>query len=325
MKRKRDRQASPEPDESEGASDVEHYLEGVVSPKTTIPAKKRHKLSKDARPRPKAPKRKQAKPPKTSAAEKIFVSTQNPKLEPLIHSINIFQGRGKRKYFKASDDIAFPRSRIVPGQGQVKSYNLTQLNWSFIKSIVERLRHVARLTTSERKWKETVLHTLGSASVPDEKPEKKLLEAMETIKKERKRGQVDDEESEAKLDQLEQKLEDFQSGWYCEPFYNIDVVRGMFEDPNITFTKLTSTHGEFYIRTEEDDEHWISFVHWLEVTKNNLMGYHDRRNHTQWNGYEITECDIEDEPDLAEEAKEIDNIFCKSACTAVWRTIVYEG
>jgi hypothetical protein len=94
----------------------------------------------------------------------------------------------------------------------------------------------------------------------------------------------------------------------------------MYEDPSIVIVRLTSTHGELFIRTKSDFEPWTRFVNWIDVKQSNMHGYKSRRHGTAWNGFDVSEHASAAAPGVVERVVEMEGLFQKHACVAIWKT-----
>ena len=228
--------------------------------------------------------------------------------------------KSQRDWWKISGDVMLSRSKLVLLQGQVTSYNVSQMNPTWIKSFVKNLRDVAQMVYSVRGWKQTLLFALGAASEPDNSDDP-IVNEIKDLEKRQRNGGVDDAESEARLDELEAELDAWEPGWKSEPLYSMDAIQGAFDDPTILILRLSTTHGEFFIRTDEAHEPWKDFMKWLFVTNKNMIGYRSRRGGNDWNGFEITEKQLAEDEDLKAKVVEIEALFHEHSCLAIWRTV----
>lgn len=205
--------------------------------------------------------------------------------------------------YQISREIDVPKATIKQ-QGRVKDYDLTQMgNW-FITRMLNKLEKVLQERhRTERDKKNGLRHCLSEANkaMPDDVPNAKISEAREN---------GGSEDSTAMV-------------WYNEPVYELLMVEDIFDDPNLLIAQISSTHGKLFIRVDSISIHWTDFVKWIDVDQGSMemskriekskLGY--------FNGYTISEWTDESEiRKLSKELVDINDIFEKHGCIAVWKT-----
>jgi hypothetical protein len=176
--------------------------------------------------------------------------------------------------WKISDAISVSPSPILVGQGEVITYNLTQMKSQWVKNLLGKLTEVLQHPRgiAARKHKETLLWSLGEANIAD-KGDLELESQMAGVVKHRKKGLPTDEEAENKLAQLQEEFENWGLRWYNEPLYKLKILRQLFGDDKIIIIQLASTHGDPFVRTFGDFKPWKKFIDWLDVKQSNMHAW----------------------------------------------------
>jgi hypothetical protein len=303
-------------DEDESLSESEQLVTKISEPQ----AKKRKRNAITKGKKKAAPKEKQQVREQRHKDEPVYISTERPKA-PMIRSERI-SSYATQTWWKISSDVEVQDSQIMPGQGTVKTYNLTQMNAMWIKSLVKNLQDVAQIQCSVRGWKKTLLYCLCQANVPDDS-HKKIEEKIAEIEQKRKHGKRLGAEDDVELDALEQALDEWKPRWHNEPLYELAMIEGAYKDPNIVIVRLTSTRGNFFIRTRAGFLPWMDFVKWINVDQKNMIGFKSRRGGKEWNGYEVAEYPISNDGEATEQVTEMEDLFRIHSCVAIWRTVEY--
>ncbi|KIW01989.1 uncharacterized protein PV09_06499 [Verruconis gallopava] len=221
--------------------------------------------------------------------------------------------------WKVSSDVSVAGSSILPDQGTMVEYNLSQMNHHWIKILVRNLKDVAQVKCSVRGWKKTLLYSLGAANIPDQ-GDIELEKRIAQVKKQLRKGKVSAADADSRLQRLEEELDSWVPGWQCEPLYELKIFRSMSENTQIIIVQLSSTHGELFIRTERSSATWIKFFDWLNVKQANMHGYSSRRKAAEWNGFEIEEKLLVNHPSIVAQLIEMERLFLRYQCVAIWKT-----
>jgi hypothetical protein len=242
----------------------------------------------------------------------LYVPTQKPKADLICKTP---QG----SLFKISDTVVLGPARILEGEGMATNYNLSQMSWHWIKKFLPKLKDVIQHKVSHRGWKRTLLYSLGEANRTDD-GDLALEKQIADLEKQQKKGALAKDEGEVRSSQLREELDNWEPRWSSEPLYEMKIIRGMFDNSRIIVLRLTSTHGNLFVRTYSDFEPWMKFIDWLEVKQSNMRGYRLRRG-GDWNGFEVAERPVAEVLDLVSQVAAMNAVFEEQNCVAVWKTI----